>query len=83
MREQEDDQAALSAHRLEHRGYSSDDEYRDGLSYDREAVVSAVMGELIAPSVAETTTARPGITKPRRVLLDASPVADALALRSD
>ena len=33
--------------------------------------------------VAKTTTARPGITRPRRVLLNASPLADAVALSSN
>ena len=41
------------------------------------------MGELIARPLAETTTARREISTPRRVLLNANPEADAVALGSD
>ena len=46
-------------------------------------MVSAFMGELIACHLAETTTARLGDSKPRRVLLNANPKADAVALGSN
>ena len=40
----------------------------------------AAVGELSSHTPDETTTARRGISTPRRVLLDANPAADAVAL---